>query len=391
MKSIEIIKSKVPERNYQICKRCVMDTSDKFIKFDSNGICNHCKDYLERRLNVTAFKNYEENALEDLFEKVKKLKPLNSKYHAAIGISGGTDSSMVTYLASKAGLKVLAIHMDNCWDSPTAAKNIKNLIKLPGVDYYCKPLNWNRFKKIQRAFLESGLPDIDLPTDSAIISTLYKIANQFNIKVILSGGNLGNEGILPASWMYNPKDSLFVNSVLKINGLDPSIMSDIKYGFKLDIKYRFFNLIRTYYPLNKFKYDKNNARKVLEEEINWESPGRKHAESIYTEFNQFIYMPMKHKADYRRAHLSQDIVLKRISREKALEILKKSAYSEIDTNYIISFVAQKLGYSIKDLKKIIGEAPIWYVDIPNREKLLNNIHNIYRFITKRKLSSTWWG
>ena len=134
MKSSKKIKSNFHEKKYQICKRCVMDTSDKFIQFDSNGICNHCRDYLNKRLNVTAYKNQDKNALEDLFKRVRMLRSPNSKYDAAIGISGGTDSSMVAYLASKAGLKVLAIHMDNCWDSPIAAKNIKNLIALPGLD-----------------------------------------------------------------------------------------------------------------------------------------------------------------------------------------------------------------------------------------------------------------
>tara|TARA_A100001011_G_scaffold384918_1_gene458173 strand:+ start:1508 stop:2683 length:1176 start_codon:yes stop_codon:yes gene_type:complete len=391
MKNSKKIKSNFPDRKYQICKRCVMDTSDKLIQFDSNGICNHCRDYLDKRLSVTAYKKQDKYALEHLFERVRMLRSPNSKYDAAIGISGGTDSSMVAYLASKAGLKVLAIHMDNCWDSPIAAKNIKNLISLPGIDYYCKPLIWNKFKKIQRAFLESGLPDIDLPTDSAIISTVYRVANLFNIKVLLSGGNIANEGILPSSWMYNPKDSLFVNSVLKKAGLHPEIMSDIKYGLKLDIKYRFFDTIKTFYPLNKFKYDKRNARKILEKEINWESPIRKHAESIYTEFNQFIYMPIKHNADYRRAHLSQDIILNRISRKEALNILENSAYSHIDTDYYIAFVAQKLGYSVKELKIIINKPPLWYVDFPNREKLLNTIYNLFRLVTKRKLSSTWWG
>ena len=101
MKSFKPIKSKVPNRNYQICKRCVMDTSDKFIQFDEKGICNHCTDFLQKRLTVTAFKNIEENALEDLFERVRKYRSPNTKYDAAIGISGGTDSSMVAYLASE--------------------------------------------------------------------------------------------------------------------------------------------------------------------------------------------------------------------------------------------------------------------------------------------------
>ena len=101
-------------------------------------------------------------------------------------------------------------------------------------------------------------------------------------------------------------------------------------------------------------------------------------------------MPLKHGADYRRAHLSQDIVLKRISRTDALQKLKVSPYSDIDLDYTLSFVAYKLGYSLTELKNIINQPPIWYVDVPNRGELLNRIYNLYRLITNRKLSSTWW-
>ena len=45
--------TRVPQRQYQICTRCVMDTSDPWIRFDANGRCNHCTDFLERRLAIT--------------------------------------------------------------------------------------------------------------------------------------------------------------------------------------------------------------------------------------------------------------------------------------------------------------------------------------------------
>ena len=382
--------SNVPKRPYQICKRCVMDTSDFQIRFNSKGICNHCTDYIKKRLSVTAYQHQKTDSLENLFESIKKFKSPSADHDVAVGISGGTDSSTVVYLASKAGLKVLAIHMDNCWDTPIAAQNIKNLIDLPNVDYYCQPLEWHKFKKIQKAFLESGLPDIELPTDSAVADAQFKIAKKFNINAVLSGCNHSNEGILPASWMYNPKDSLFVNSVLKSKGLDPAIFSFIKFGFKREFKYKFIDGIRTFYPLNKFKYDKSSSKKMLAKEINWKYPPRKHGENIYTQFNQYIYMPRRHNADYRRPHLSQDIILKRTTREEALEELKKSPYHDIDVDYIISFVSNKLGYSISELNDIIEQPPLWYVDFPNREKLLRDIFNLYRIFTNRKLSSTWW-
>ena len=101
-------------------------------------------------------------------------------------------------------------------------------------------------------------------------------------------------------------------------------------------------------------------------------------------------MPKKHNADYRRVHLSQDILLKRITRDEALNKLKHPAFEEVDQEYISTFVAHKLDYSLSELENIINQPPIWYVDLPNREKILKDIHNIFRLITNRKLSSTWW-
>ena len=107
-----------------------------------------------------------------------------------VGLSGGVDSCTTAFLAIKYGLRILTVHMNNCWDSPIATSNINKIISLPGVDYVCEVLKWDQFKKLQRIFIESGVPEIDLPTDSAILLVVMKVAAKFNIKVILSGGNI---------------------------------------------------------------------------------------------------------------------------------------------------------------------------------------------------------
>ena len=208
MNSTKIFKSNAPKRSYQICKRCVMDTSDKWIVFDKRGICNHCKDFLENRIKKLVTQEDNSRKLEILFDDIKKRRRRNSKHDVVIGISGGVDSTMTAFLAQKAGLRVLAVHVDNCWDTPIASHNINQLISLPGIHYHAEVLEWNNFKKLQRMMIESGLPDIELPTDSALNSVLPRIAVKYNVKTILSGGNIQNEGILPSSWMYNPKDCL---------------------------------------------------------------------------------------------------------------------------------------------------------------------------------------
>jgi len=378
-------------RDYKICKRCVMDTTDPWIEFDSDGFCNHCKTYFEKRYKSKDSSFVNKESLEEMFNKIKNNRNKNSKYDVAIGISGGVDSSFVVYLANLAGLKVLAIHMDNCWDTPTAIENINNLISLENVDYCCEVLNWNNFKSVQRILLESGLPDIELPTDSAITAVLSRTAVKYDIKIILSGGNNSSEGILPSAWMYNTKDSLFIESIFKKAGQSTEVFKDFKYGFRDDLKYRFIHKLKTFYPLNTFNYDKDEAKEILRKEINWKSYEGKHCECLYTKFCQLIYQPKRHGMDYRRAHLSTDICNLRISRKKALNILSVPPWEELDLENELCFIANKLDYEVSELKDLMTLKPLWYKDFPNNEFVLGNIYNFYRLLTGRPLAKSWWG
>ncbi len=378
-------------RPYQICVRCVMDTSDPWIEFDSKGVCNHCKAYSQKNFKSEDSIKEKKEDLEEMFDGIKKLRDKKTKYDVAIGISGGVDSSYVTYLANKAGLKVLAIHMDNCWDTATAIKNINNLISLKNVDYYCEVVNWKNFKSSQRILIESGLPDIELPTDSAITAVISRVAVKHGIKTILSGGNYSSEGILPSAWMYNPKDSLFIRSIFKKAGKSTAIFKAFKFGLRDDFKFRFLHKIKTLYPLNSVIYDKEKAKNHLKRELNWQSYGGKHCECLYTKFCQLIYQPMRHGMDYRRAHLSTDICNSRISRQEAINILKVSPWENLDLENELSFIANKLGYEVSELKNIMKEPRLWYKDYSNNEFLLGKIYNLYRFLTGRPLAKSWWG
>jgi len=381
--------TKAPKRKYQICRRCVMDTSDKWISFDENGICNHCTDFLENRISSATFEENDKSNLIKMFENIKKSRRANQKYDVLIGVSGGVDSSMTVLLAQRAGLKILAVHMDNCWDTPIAIRNINKLIRLKNVDYKCEVLDWISFKKCQKAFIESGLPDIELPTDIAILKVLNKYAIKYRIKKILCGGNLSNEGILPASWMYNPRDSKFSEAVIKKAKVSLEDFKKFKFGFREEFNQRIINQVKTLYPLNQFNYDKQIAKKILENELDFETYAGKHCESTYTRFCQLIYQPKRNKIDYRRPHLSTDICLKRISRDQAINVLKIPPWENFDFEADMKFVSIKLGYKKDELKKIIQKPNKWYVDYPNRRKILCFLYDIYRFLTFTKKATNF--
>ena len=70
----------------------------------------------------------------DLFIKeVKNNRSKNDEYDCVVGVSGGLDSSWALVQAVKSGLKPLAVHMDNGWNSELAQNNISNLIEKLGL------------------------------------------------------------------------------------------------------------------------------------------------------------------------------------------------------------------------------------------------------------------
>lgn len=380
--------SKAPQRTYQICSRCVMDTSDPWIVFDSHGRCNHCNDFLERRLAVTAYRspNTTIDGLERLWASIPRSRGLHD---VVVGVSGGVDSSSVALLAQQAGLRVLAVHLDNGWDTPVSLQNVLRLAGLSGVTYEAEVLDWNLFKAVQRAFITAGVPDIEFPTDIAIQAALHRAAVRHGIQTILSGGNIANEGILPVSWMYNPRDSLYAESILYKAGLSPALYSMLKFGFRQELRCRLQHHIRTLYPLNHFRYSKDSARHQLISTIGWQSYGGKHCESTYTRFCQLIYQPRRHGIDYRRCHLSADICLGLVTRDQALEQLACPPWRDLDVVRDVSFVARKLGYTFVELETAMAMPPLWYVDYSHRRRLLGLAYGTFRLLTGRQKASNF--
>jgi len=378
-----------PKRTYQICTRCVMDTSDPWITFDPQGHCNHCTDFLNRRITQTAYGASCKSGLEDFFQQIRASTPSNASHDVIVGVSGGVDSSMVVLLAQKAGLRVLAVHMDNGWDTPISLQNVYRLTKLPNVTYQSEVLHWNNFRSVQRAFIEAGVPDIELPTDIAIQSVVHRVAKEHGIRTILSGGNIANEGILPSSWMYNPRDTTYANAVITSSGIPKKLFSQCKFGFKQELKARLIDRTKTLYPLNQLLYDKELAKKQLKDEIGWKSYGGKHCESTFTRFTQLIYHPKRHGIDFRRGYLSADICIGSTTRESAIKELKKAPWADLNISHDVAFVARKLDYKPDELLAFIDGTPLWYKDFSNRERILQIAYDSFRLITGRTKASNF--
>src|SRR5205085_12395306 len=118
------------------CALSVMDNiQDPDIRFDEKGICNYYYAYKKEEAESVRKGEEGRKELEEYIQRIKedgKGKP----YDCIIGLSGGVDSTYVAYLCKQYGLRPLAVHFDNGWNSELAVKNIESMVNKCGFDLY---------------------------------------------------------------------------------------------------------------------------------------------------------------------------------------------------------------------------------------------------------------
>ncbi len=346
---------------YQICTRCIMDTSDPKIEFDQNGVCNHCHDY-DRVMRDYVFAN--KVGQQKLKEAVKLIKQegIGKKYDCIIGLSGGVDSSYVAWMVKDLGLRPLAVHLDNGWNTEAAVRNIENIVKILDIDLYTEVLDWEEFKSLQLAMLRASTPDSEIPTDHAIVATLYKAALKQNIRFIISGGNFVTELMVPLSWSNGHSDWKYIKTINKKFGTKP-LKTFPHYTF-FDKIYLFPRIkkIEVISPLNWIEYNKFEVIEFMKKNIGWVPYGGKHHESLYTRFYQGYILPKKFGADKRRPHFSCLINDARTSREQALNELQQPAIEDDLIDQEKDFVVKKLGITAEEFEEIMNAKPAKFED-----------------------------
>lgn len=378
------------EREYRVCTRCLMDTSDPEIQFDEQGVCNHCHDYdrlvQQRVLKGEAGLRY----LEKLVEQIKR-EGQGKPYDCLMGVSGGVDSTYVAYTAkTKFGLRPLAVHMDNGWDSELAVKNIEETLKRLGIDLYTNVLNWEEFKDLQLAFLKASTPDSEIPSDHAIWAVIGDKAEKLKVRYILSGFNVRTETHLPRAWSQGHFDWKYIQSVHRQFGKG-KLKTFPHQG--LFTYYRRLLTLRRVDILNYLDYNKPEAMQLLERELGWKYYGGKHHESIYTRFYQGYILPTKFGYDKRRSHLSSQICSGEITREAALLELQKPTYAPAMQEEDREYVAKKLGVSDSEFDAIMKLPRKNFWDYPSYGRVIegplfkgiyDGLRHMYRSMQQRR-------
>ena len=329
-----------------------MDTTDPAIQFDVNGVCNHCTAY--QNTAASGLRN-DEAGQRELQGIIRDMKSAGKgrAYDCIIGVSGGVDSTYAAYLAKEKGLRPLAVHMDNGWDSELAVANIEHVLKKLEIDLITCVLDWEEFKDLQLSFLKASVPDAEIPTDHAIGGVIYKLAREKKISYILTGINIATEGILPGMWTYGVGDWTYIKNVHARFG-EKKLCSFPHFSHVGTKYYQYVKGLNIVPILDYVPYNKQESMHVLENELGWKYYGGKHYESIYTRFFQGYILPRKFNIDKRKAHLSTLICSGQISREEALKELEKSPYDESMMREDKEYVLKKLCLSEEQFESLMS-------------------------------------
>ena len=368
---------------HRICTRCVMDTSAADIAFDGEGVCSYCR-ALESRLGAQeAATAARPRRRAELLERVRNAGR-GKAYDCVVGVSGGVDSSYALYLAVSNGLRPLAVHLDNGWNSELAAHNIANLVESLGVDLYTHVIDWAENRDLQVSFFKANVVDIELLMDNAMLALNYRQARRQRVRHILAGTNTATEGMaLPPAWRHYKLDARNIRRIHARFGQVPirthPLLSTLGY-----LRHEFLHRISWVSFLDYFPYRKAEALAVLERECRYRPYPYKHYESVFTRFYQAHILSGKFGYDKRRVHLSTLVVSGQMTRDEALAALAGPAYPDrAQEEQDRLFVIKKLGFTEESFREYMAAPGVPHAVYGTEEPLWNALVRVYRLAKPR--------
>lgn len=330
-----------------------MDTSDVTLTFDERGWCDYCRNF---HANIKPNWLPGEQGIKEIKPTIDRIKRegSNRSHDCLIGISGGIDSSYVTYVAKEMfGLRPLIFHCDAGWNSDIGVSNIQKIIEGLDLDLVTEVVNWEEMKDLQRAFFLSQVPFVDTPQDLALFSALYNFAANNGFRYVITGGNNSTECVRESiEWTYFSTDMRQVRDIHRRFGTSPLRTFPTCDILKYKTYYRWVKGIRVIKLLDSVPYIKKEAIRELHERFGWQPYPQKHYESRFTRFYESFWTPKKFGYDKRRAYFSSEILTGQMTREEALERISKPELDEKTMTQEFEYVATKLGWTVEEFKKI---------------------------------------
>lgn len=360
-----------------ICTRCIFDSTVPNISFDEVGVCNYCHqiDGLNQEYPTGAEGKLR---LEQMIADMKK-DGVGKKYDAIIGVSGGCDSSYLVHEMQAAGLRLLAVHFDNTWNSTIATENIHNLLEKLNIDLFTIVVDNKEYDDIYRSFLQAGVKDIEAPTDIGLATTLYKAAEKFGVKYMIEGHSFRTEGVAPLGWVY--MDGKYIQSIQKKFG-KYKIKTFPNLWLKDFLRWMIFGRIKKVRPIYYMDYDKEAAKKLLAEKYDWQWYGGHHLENRFTAFYHSYFLPRRWNIDFRIAGYSAYCRNGWMSREEALALMKEQPHIESD---LVDFVKKRLGYTDAEFEALMNLPKKTYHDYKTYKRTFERMRPFFWLMYKLEL------
>lgn len=360
-----------------ICTRCIFDSTVPNISFDEVGVCNYCHqiDGLNQEYPTGAEGKLR---LEQMVADMKR-DGVGKKYDAIIGVSGGCDSSYLVHEMHAAGLRLLAVHFDNTWNSTIATENIHNLLEKLNIDLFTIVVDNKEYDDIYRSFLQAGVKDIEAPTDIGLATTLYKAAEKFGVKYMIEGHSFRTEGVAPLGWVY--MDGKYIQSIQKKFGTY-KIKTFPNLWLKDFLRWMIFGRIKKVRPIYYMDYDKEAAKKLLAEKYDWQWYGGHHLENRFTAFYHSYFLPRRWNIDFRIAGYSAYCRNGWMSREEALSLMNEPPHIESD---LVDFVKKRLGYSDAEFEALMNLPKKTYHDYKTYKRTFERMRPFFWLMYKLEL------
>lgn len=362
----------------QICSRCIYDSRVNGIRFDEDGVCNYCHqvDRLAEEYGTGTARGEQE--LARIISDIKRAGR-NARYDCVIGVSGGTDSSYMVYLAREWGLRPLAVHYDNTWNSAIATQNIRKVLTALDIDLYTHVIDNREADDIFRAFFMAGVAEIEAATDLALAEVMYRAAWKNGIRYVLEGHSFITEGITPVGNNYF--DGRYIQAIHERFGQRPLRTYPLM-TFSRFMWWSTVARIRKIRPYWYIQYLKEDARAHLERSYDWEYYGGHHLENRMTAYYHGIYLPQKFGADLRNNTLSALVRLGKMSRSEALEEYNSSPVVERD---LLAYFKKRLRLSDEEYARIMSQPPKYWWEYPTYKKRFERLRPLFSVLAKANL------
>jgi N-acetyl sugar amidotransferase len=335
----------------QVCTKCIYDSKISGISFNEDGVCNYCSQVESLKVQYGTGSEKGKLILDQIIEAIKK-EGKGKKYDCVVGVSGGTDSSFLLAKTIEWGLRPLAVHYDNTWNSAIATENIRKVTSILKVDLYTHVIDNKEADDIFKAFFIASVPEFDASTDLGFAQVIRSTASKYGIKYILEGHSFVAEGITPMGKNYF--DGKYIKDIHsrfgKIKMKTYPLMSFFEFmKWLLIYKQKFIR------PLWYINYSKEDAKEYLKERFGWLDYSGHHLENRSSAFVHLIYHPIKFNMDNRNWTLSARVRAGVLDRELAL--LEYNTKLKED-HELVSYVKKRLGLTDSEYE--------YYMSLPNK-------------------------